>query len=208
MIKQQLRTNGVLDEKILSLYSKIARHKFTPYKFQEFAYTDMRIPLAHGQQMFSPMEEALLLQELHFNGGESVLEVGTGTGYLTSMLSRLAKNILSIDCFNDFTEHARDNLHQYNCQNVQLLTANAISGWIPKAPYHIMIITGAIESIPDTIKLQLLPGGKLFVILGRDPIMYGKLLTLDHHGQWDEKLLFATNTPKLIDPAAIQEFVF
>lgn len=208
MITQQLRPNGVLNEQILKLYDSIPRHEFVPSKFQEFAYVDMRIPLDHSQQMFTPQEEALLLQELQLTGSESILEVGTGSGYLTAMLSRLGKNILSVDYYNSFTTAAKSKLIQWDCGNVDLITGNATSGWIAQAPYDIVIITGAIEAITDIIKLQILPGGKLFAIVGKNPVMYGKILTLDHNDKWDEKLLFSTSTPALIDPSQAKKFVF
>lgn len=106
MIKQQLRTGDVLNESILDLFETIPRDNFVPASMQQFAYADMQIPLAHDQQMLTPLEEGQILQALALQGHETVLEVGTGTGYLTVLLSKLAKQVISIDYFPKFTEEA------------------------------------------------------------------------------------------------------
>src|SRR3990167_3032127 len=208
MIKQQLRTNDVHDKVILSLFDSIPRHEFVPAGFRDFAYSDMRIPLAHDQQMMTPEEEGRLLQALHIGGYETILEVGTGSGYLTALLSRLGKKVISIDCFDNFTQDARRKITALGFSNVELITADASHGFMEKAPYDVLVITSAIAEITETLRLQLFPGGKLFAIVGKDPIMCGNLLTLGNEGQWHESLLFETNTPPLIDKLKPNEFCF
>lgn len=208
MIKQQLRTGDVLDEQILSLFSEFPREEFVPEGMQSFAYSDQQIPLAHQQRMMSPLEEGRLLQALKLQGTENILEVGTGTGYLTALLSRLCKSVISVDYYQDFTIKARAKLHKHGCHNVELITGDAHSGWLEKAPYDIVIMTGAIESITKTHRLQVLPGGKLLVIIGKEPIMQCWLMALDHEGSWTEDLLFETCIPPLINKLKPKEFVF
>ena len=208
MIKQQLRTGSVLEEKILDLYVNIPRHEFVPKAHQDFAYSDMQIPLAHDQVMLTPLEEATILQELNLNGNEVVLEIGTGSGFFTALLSKLAKNVISVDYFEEFTHNAKSKLAQFNCDNVELITADASNGYVEQAPYDVIVYTGAIKSLSDLQKLQLLPGGKLFAIVGEHPVMQCKLYTLDHKENWSEKLLFSTDIPKLIDKLAKESFVF
>ncbi|KTD10391.1 protein-L-isoaspartate-O-methyltransferase [Legionella hackeliae] len=208
MVKQQLRTGEVLDETILSLYEEIPRHEFVPHNLQHFAYSDMQIPLAHGQRMMTPLEEGKLLQTLELKGNETVLEVGTGTGFLTALLSRLSKKVISVDYFSDFTNHARRKMHEYHCTNVELITGDASRGWLDQAPYDIMVFTGSIEELQETHRLQLLPGGKLFAIIGKEPVMQGQLHQLGYDGKWHAKLLFETNIPPLIDKLKPKEFVF
>lgn len=208
MIKQQLRTGDVLDEKILSLFRSVPRHEFVPSALEQVAYSDMQLPLAHGQRMMTPLEEGTLIQALALKGTETVLEIGTGTGFLTALLSRLSKKVISIDCFEDFTESARRKLNAHNCSNIELITADACRGWLEKAPYDVVIFTGALEAITDTQRLQILPGGKLFAIVGKGPVMQGQLHRIDHDNHWHGEVLFETCVPPLIDKSKPKEFVF
>lgn len=208
MIKQQLRTGDVLNETILDLYDEIPRHQFVPELYAHFAYSDMQIPLAHGQRMLTPLEEGLILQALDLKGNETVLEVGTGTGFLTAMLSKLCHKVISIDCYADFTKNAQKKLEAHDCNNVELLTGNGCRGWLEKAPYDVMVYSGALEKITETHKLQIVPGGVLFAIEGKAPIMQARIYKLDHQGIWTESMLFETDIPQLRDQLRPKEFVF
>ena len=208
MITQQLRTGNVLNEQILALFSEIPRHQFVPNHLQHFAYSDMQIELPHQQRMMTPLEEALLLQALNLSGSETVLEVGTGSGFLTALLSRLCKKVISIDYFQDLTVAAAHHLNQRECNNVELFTGDACHGWFDKAPYDVMILTGAVEALTETQKLQVLPGGKLFAIMGKNPIMQGQLHNLSHQDKWSVDVIFETCLPPLIDCLKSNEFVF
>jgi protein-L-isoaspartate(D-aspartate) O-methyltransferase len=208
MVKQQLRTGNVLDDKVLSLYDSIPRHEFVPPVYQTLAYSDMQIPLIQGQFMMTPLEEATILQALDLDGHETVLEIGTGTGFFTALLSRLAKQVISIDYFQEFTDYAQAKLDRHGCTNVELITADACRGWLDKAPYDAVVFTGAIEELKETQRLQVVPGGKLFVITGKAPVMQGQLHRLDHDDTWHGSLLFETNLPPLIDKSKSEKFIF
>lgn len=208
MIKQQLRTGDVLDEQILELFDRFPRNEFVPEAYADFAYSDMQIPLAHGQRMMTPLEEGQLLQSLGLKGHEVVLEVGTGTGYFTSLLSALSKKVISLEYFSDLTEKAAKKLEKHGCQNVELINADASRGWLDLAPYDVVIFTGAIEQLTETHRLQVLPGGKLFAIVGKEPIMQGQLHALDHDGNWTQSIVFETELPALIDKLKPKEFIF
>lgn len=208
MIKQQLRTGNVLDERILALFDSILRDEFLPTSFQPFAYSDMQIPLAHGQRMMTPLEEALLLQSLELKGHEVVLEVGTGTGFLTALLSRLCKQVISVDYYSDFTANARQKLIQHNCTNVELLTGDASQGWVDRAPYDVVVFTGSLDEPNEFQRLQVVPGGKLFAIVGKEPVMQAQLHLLDHDEQWQVRTVFETSIPALVDNLKRTEFVF
>lgn len=207
MIKQQLRTGDVLDSTILSLFTSIPRDSFVPKEYTQFAYSDLQIPLAHGQRMMSPLEEATLIQSLKLQGHETVLEVGTGSGFLTALLSRLAKKVISIDYYKEFTTQAQKNLSAHHCSNVELITADAVDGWLELAPYDVIIFTGTLPALTETQRLQVLPGGKLFAIIGQEPIMKGILFNLSHDNQWSEELLFETNIPSLVNRFITKPFV-
>lgn len=208
MVKQQLRTGDVLNDSILDLYDLIPRHEFVPELYTHFAYSDMQIPLPHGQRMLTPLEEGIILQALELSGNETVLEVGTGTGFLTAMLSKLCKKVISIEYFSEFTQIAKQKLAAHDCTNVELITGDASRGWLENAPYDVMVFTGAVEKLTETHRLQILPGGKLFTIEGKSPIMQARLYNLDHNGIWTESMLFETDIPPLVDQLKPKEFVF
>ena len=208
MVKQQLRPGDVLNEDILALFDEFPREDFVPPAMRQFACSDMQIPLAHQQRMLTPLEEGIILQALQLKGNETVLEIGTGTGYLTAMLSRLCKKVISVDYFSDFTNGAQAKLAQYKCNNVELITGDGCQGWLEKAPYDVIVMTGSIETINDTQRLQILPSGKLFAIVGKNPVMKGMLFSLDHEGTWTQKMLFNTCIPPLINKLLHKEFIF
>jgi protein-L-isoaspartate(D-aspartate) O-methyltransferase len=208
MVKQQLRTGDVLNENILELYFQIPREDYVPNDYKHFAYSDLQIEIAHHQRMLTPLEEGKILQALNLQGHEVVLEIGTGTGFFTALLSRLCKKVISIDFYADFTNSARRKLHHHQCTNVEFLTGDGSNGWLEKAPYDVMVLTGAVENLIDTHRLQLLPGGKLFAIVGKEPVMQGQLHTLDQDGTWTEAIIFETSIPPLIDKLKTIEFVF
>lgn len=208
LIKQQLRTGGVLNEDILALYQDIPRHEFVPSQFQPFAYSDLQIRLPHDQRMMTPLEEAITLQALKLNGTETILEIGTGTGFFTALLSRLCKKVISIDYFENFTQSAETRLKQFECNNVELFTGDACHGWSEAAPYDVIIYTGAIQSLTDTERLQLTPNGKLFAISGNEPAMKAYIHHLDNQGKWTIELMFETCLPYIIDPNRHSSFTF
>ena len=208
MIKQQLRTGDVLNESILNLYEQIPRHEFVPLPFAHFAYSDMHIPLSHGQIMLTPLEEGKILQVLDLRGTETILEIGTGTGFFTALLSKLCKKVISVDYYSDFTQGAARQLQIHQCENVELVTGDGCRGWLENAPYDVVLFTGAIEKLTEIHRLQVIPGGKLFVLEGKSPIVQARIYTLDHNAMWQESVLFETDIPPLVDQLKPKEFVF
>lgn len=208
MIKQQLRTGDVLNQAILDLYQTLPREAFVPESYQQLAYSDLQIPLAHGQKMLTPLEEATIIQKLNLQGNERVLEIGTGTGYMTALLAQLSNQVTSVDCHQDFTEMAKANLARFNIENVELHTGDAHRGWMDKAPYDVIVITGALSELDEIFKPQLMKHGKLFAIIGNEPVMQGKLLILDDNDQWHEQVLFDTLVQPLSSNQKTNHFSF
>jgi protein-L-isoaspartate(D-aspartate) O-methyltransferase len=208
MVKQQLRTGDVLNESILNLYDVIPRDEFAPEPFSHFAYSDMQIPLGHGQRMLTPLEEGTILQALDLKGNETVLEVGTGSGFLTAMLSKLCKKVISIDYYAEYTKSTALKLQTHHCDNVELITGDACQGWLERAPYDVVVFTASMEKLTETHRLQIVPGGKLFAIVGKFPAMQAYLYELDHNEVWKETLLFETDIPPLLDQLKPIEFIF
>ncbi|MCH9755874.1 MAG: protein-L-isoaspartate O-methyltransferase [Gammaproteobacteria bacterium] len=209
MIKQQLRTGNILDERVLSLYDKIPRQAFVPEALQYVAYSDLQLPLAENQCMMTPLEEATILQALALQGHEKILEIGTGSGFFTALLSQSAAHVTSVDYYTEFTNQAHKKLNTYGAGNITLETGDASQGWLDKAPYDVVVYTGALPKLNDMQRLQVVPGGKLFAITGEFPVMQGELHTLSHDEVWQTHLLFETTLPLLINKtAAAENFVF
>ncbi|MDX2345825.1 MAG: protein-L-isoaspartate O-methyltransferase [Legionella sp.] len=209
MIKQQLRTGNITDKRVLALYDKLPRDLFVPEALQPVAYSDLQLPLAHNERMMTPLEEATILQALALKGDEHVLEIGTGSGFLTALLSHSAKKVTSIDCYAEFTEAAEKKLNRHGNGNITLITGDASKGWVDKAPYDVVVYTGALKKLNKMHRLQVIPGGKLFAVIGESPVMQGELHTLSHDEIWQTQSLFETELPVLINQALPAEhFVF
>jgi protein-L-isoaspartate(D-aspartate) O-methyltransferase len=209
MIKQQLRTGNILDERVLSLYDKVPRHLFVPEALEHVAYSDLQLSLAHHECMMTPLEEASILQALNLQGHEHVLEIGTGTGFLTALLSHSAKHVTSIDYYAEFTDAAEKKLKTHGNKNITLITGEGSKGWLDKAPYDVIIYTGALTKLNKMQRLQVIPGGKLFAIIGETPVMQGELHTLGHDEVWQTQSLFETDLPLLMGQTLPTEnFVF
>jgi len=208
MITQQLRTWEVLDEAVLNAVKTTPREAFVPSAYQKLAFADMNIPLAHNQVMLTPKEEARLLQALNLQTTDTVLEIGTGSGYMTALLARLAKQVYSIDIFPDFTQQAQIKLAAHNINNVSLLTADAARGWEQQSPYDAIIITGALPFLPQNFRNNLKPGGRLVAILGQAPAMEATVIKYNAHSGWSEEKLFETVVPLLLNAEQLPAFTF
>ncbi|MCX7114569.1 MAG: protein-L-isoaspartate O-methyltransferase [Gammaproteobacteria bacterium] len=208
MIKQQLRATAVLDEHILSLFESIPREQFVPPAYQAFAYSDMQIPFNHTQRMMTPSEEGLLLQALKLQGHETVLEIGTGTGFLTALLSRLCKKVVSVDIDADLITQAKKKLNKHDCHNVELYCGNAYEGWPSLAPYDCIVYTGALAQLKEALFVQLQPQGHLFAVLGKGNAMQGQLYTLQANKMKTLTFIFNTNLPELTPMHSVHSFIF
>lgn len=198
MIKQQLRTTAVLNGVVLSLFETLPRANFVPPAYQSFAYADLQIPYGNGERMMTPSEEGLLLQALQLKGHETVLEVGTGTGFLTALLSRLCQTVISIDINPHFIETAEKKLNHLKCSNVTLQVGNAYEGWFPLAPYDHIVFTGGLPKLDDSLFVQLKSNGKIFAVLGKKPALQGKCYTLQTNQSKQVEFIFNTDLPHLV----------
>jgi len=201
MIKQQLRTNNITDETVLALFDKVLRDAFVPAEFEHVAYCDTQLELPHHERMMTPLEEASILQALKLQGHERVLVIGTGTGFFTALISHLCQEVCSVDYYADFNEAAKPKLKTFAKDNITLKTGDASLGWVDNAPYDVVVYTGAIEKLSEMQKLQVVPGGRLFAVVGEAPVMRGELHTLSHDKTWQHTVLFETVLPKLISHA-------
>lgn len=208
MLKQQIRTWGVTDQKLLEILASTPREEFVPSEFREVAFADTAIPLAFGQVMFAPSVEARLLQELNITESDNVLEVGTGSGYLTALLARCAKHVHSVDINAEFTQHAEKILAKHHINNVSLVTGDASQGWQQNAPYDVIVVTGSLPHLVKSLAQELELGGRLFAIIGQEPTMEATLLERLDSNTWSSKKLFETVTPPLQNAPALEKFEF
>jgi len=177
MIEQQIRPCEVLDMRILELLRHIRREHFVPVGKKELAFADMEIPLGHGAAMWQPRLEARAVQELHLTRNDKVLEVGTGSGYLTALLSALAGHVTSVEIAPELSDMARQNLAAYQRDNIALEAGDAAHGWGSGASYDVIVLTGSTPVLPTIFQSSLNVGGRLFAIVGDAPAMEAKLIT-------------------------------
>ncbi|MDX1442551.1 MAG: protein-L-isoaspartate O-methyltransferase [Gammaproteobacteria bacterium] len=206
MVEAQVRTWEVLDPAVLDAMRNVAREDFVPQRFHNLAYADSNIPLAHGEVMLQPKVEGRLLQSLDLSKNDRVLEVGTGSGYLTALLAQLADSVRSIDIHEDFTAEARDNLKGLDLDNVTLESGDASKLDDIGEQFDAIVVTGSMPELHDSFRKALKVGGRLFVIIGRDPIMEAQLHTRVSENDWAEASLFDTKVPALVNAWNPQRF--
>ncbi len=208
MVEQQIRTWEVLDSRVLDLLLTVPREDFVPERFRKLAFSDICIPLGQGEVMMPPKVEARLLQALELQPTDKILEIGTGSGYLTALLARLGKHVLSVEIEPEFTRAAEAKLATHGIGNVKLEVGDGVYGWEREAPYDAIAVTGSVPLLTDHFQRQLAIGGRLFVIVGASPVMEARLITrMDDH-EWIQESLFETDLPPLRGAPCPQKFVF
>jgi protein-L-isoaspartate(D-aspartate) O-methyltransferase len=206
MIEQQIRPWDVLDQRVLDLLLRVPREEFVPASYRKVAFIDEELPLGHGEVMMSPKMEARLLQALAINSNDRILEVGTGSGYLTALLAHLGRHVFSVDINGDFIEQARQRLASHHITNVTLSQGDAANGWEVGIPYDVIILTGSLERLPESFKHALAVGGRLVAVVGTAPAMEAVLITRLGKNEWSEESLFETVLPPLRNTTAPHEF--
>ncbi|WP_269531787.1 protein-L-isoaspartate O-methyltransferase [Chitinimonas sp. BJYL2] len=177
MVEQQIRPWDVLDQTILGLLLELKREDFVPAAHRDLALVDMELPLGNGQRMLQPKLEARIAQEVALTGKERVLEIGTGGAYLTALLARLSKQVYSVEIDATLADAARPKLAKAGIQNVVVEIGDAARGWTKHAPYDVIVASGSYPTTPDFLFDQLTEGGRLFAIVGEEPVMTATLYT-------------------------------
>lgn len=208
MVEQQIRPWEVLDQRVLSLIDRSPREDYVPERFRSLAYVDMSIPIGHGQVMMAPRLEARLLQELTIRATDNILEIGTGSGYMSSLLAALGGHVYSVEIIADLEITARRKLAAHEVDNVTIEGGDGARGWERHAPYDVILITGSLPLLPDSFKRSLAAGGRMIAIVGRSPVMEVKLIQRLDDDSWTETSLFETDLPPLINAAQPDRFVF
>ncbi|HXV07335.1 MAG TPA: protein-L-isoaspartate O-methyltransferase [Burkholderiales bacterium] len=208
MIESQIRTWEVLDQRVLDTLSAVKREEFVPERYRPLAFVDMEIPLAHGEVMLAPKLEARMLQELTLKESDRVLEVGTGSGYMTALLASLAGHVYSVELHPDLSATAAGKLAAHGIVNATLEVGDAAQGWSRHAPYDAILLTGSVPVLPPRLRAQLRPGGRLLAVVGDPPVMTARLITCVTDGAWNDTGLFETCIAPLRNVPQPERFVF
>jgi protein-L-isoaspartate(D-aspartate) O-methyltransferase len=211
MVEQQVRPWDVLDARVLEALSMLPREAFVPEPYRALAYADLQLPLAHGEVMLKPVVEGRTLQSLAPQPGDEVLEIGTGSGYFTACLGRLARDVVSLELHADLAEAAHARLAALGLDsNIRIEVADALR-YDTARRFDAICVTGAVDAIPAAFLQWLRPGGRLFAIRGRAPAMDAQLLHRDPgDGAAGDGIrvesLFETDIPYLVGAAPVARF--
>ncbi|WP_018078302.1 protein-L-isoaspartate O-methyltransferase family protein [Thiobacillus denitrificans] len=208
MVEQQIRPWDVLDQEVLDLLFKVRREDFVPQAHRALAFVDMEIPLGHGQAMWTPKLEARVIQELAIRATDRVLEIGTGSGYLTALLAAEAAAVVSVDIVPEFTVAATQKLHAHGFGNVTLHTGDAARDWPDEAGFDVIVLTGSTPLLADAFRRRLSVDGRLFAIVGQAPVMEAQLITCTAPGATRSVTLFETCVASLQNAPHPAAFVF
>lgn len=208
MIEQQLRAWEVLDEDVLEVLTTVPRERFVPARYKNLAFADFGIPLKHGQAMMAPKVEGRMLQALDIRFGDRVLEIGTGCGFVTACLARLARQVESVDFFDDFVADARTHLTALDIGNVNLSIGDAADGWRRDERFDVIAVTGSVPAYRPVFERQLAIGGRLFVIVGERPVMSAMRVTRVDEREFSRTRLFETDLPPLLNTSGKPIFIF
>ena len=207
MIEQQIRPWDVLDARVLELLKLVRREQFIAPENRALAFVDTEIPLPHGVSMWQPRVEARVLQSLNLTSRDNVLEIGTGSGYFTALLARMAGQVTSVEIESDLSAFAAHNLAAHHFDNVTLQVGDASQLW-GEAEYDVIVLTGSVPMVPAAYKNQLKVGGRLFAVVGDAPAMQAQLITRVAADAFESSTLFETSMAALKNARQPQRFVF
>ena len=206
MVEQQIRTWHVLDKRVLDLLSQLDRSLFVPSACAALAYSDTEIPLPHGEHMMVPRVDARLLQDLQLQPHESVLEVGTGSGYLTALLAQSVAHVTSLEQHADMVSSAQQHLAQAGIRNAQVQHSNGVPQLSEK--FDAIVLGGSVAEVPQALFSMLQPGGRLLAVVGDDPMMHATRFTVLPDGSMHSQILWDVVTPRLHGFAETPAFQF
>ena len=208
MVEQQIRPVEVIDPRVLNTLQTVPRERFVGDEYQGLAFADVAVPIGDGQQMMKPVQEAHLLQALDVQPGESVLEIGTGSGFLTACLSALGGVVTSYEIRTALSETAAERLRTLKVQNVELVAGDGLHASLAPESFQVIAVTGSVPSYPAYLEELLAPGGRMFVVVGEAPAMHAMLVSKNAGGEVWKESLFETVVPALDNAPQPDHFVF
>ncbi len=207
MVENQVRPWEVLDGRVLDVISRVRREDFVAAEHRQLAFADLCLPLGHGEVMMKPVVEGRVLQALDVQATDRVLEIGTGSGYLSACLATLSAQLVSVDIHADFTAAASERLRHAGIGNASLVTGEAVRAWQPDGLFDVLVVTGAVAEVPSRWRAWLKPGGRAFVVSGQSPVQRASLLVLEAAGEVRMQGLFETDLPYLVHAEPAPRFV-
>lgn len=210
MVEQQIRTWNVLDNSVLDLLFHVKREEYVPSTYRLLAFSELEIPLGSrkGQKMWQPKLEARVLQELKVRSTDHVLEIGTGSGYLAALLAQKSSRVTTVEIDPALCARAKELLAQQGLSNVDVVCGDAAQGWAEGTSYDVIVVTGSTPVLPDGLLRQLRVKGRLFAVVGDEPVMSGRLVTRGMDSQLVSLDLFETLLDPLTNAAQPERFVF
>ena len=208
MVEQQIRTWEVLDQAVLDLLYAVPREDFVPAGCRTLSFADLEIPIGEGEKMMAPKIEARIVQELALRKTDRVLEVGTGSGYLTALLARRAAQVHSLEIRPALAAFGRANLERHGADNVTLEIGDGARGDAKRAPYDAIVLSGSTPVLPRALLEQLAPGARLFAVVGEPPVMVARLVTCTAPGAYRTAELFDTLLAPLANAEHAPRFRF
>ena len=210
MIEQQIRPWNVPDDRVLEQMQSVPREQFVPAKYRNLAFADTELPIGEGQRTLAPKVEAHMLQALDIKPQERALEVGTGCGYLTACLAKLAAKVISVDIHAPLTALAAEHLRQQNINNVELRTADALAAPTNGGPFDVIAVGGSIPTIKQirVLKQQLRVGGRMVVFVGEAPLMEMMLITRSSENHFEAETLMEIEIDPLENAPVPEHFTF
>lgn len=208
MVEQQIRPWDVLDTDVLDLLMSVRREEFVPASARARAFADVEIPIGCGQVMLKPVIEGKILQALQLKKSDSVLEIGAGSGYFAALLAARTEWVRTIDIEPALVKLANENLARYGVENVIVEDGNAAGGWPSRAPYDVIVVSGGLPFLPQSLLAQLKIGGRLFAFVGEAPVMKAQLVTCEAEGRYRTEDVFETLVPMLREVPQHDRFRF
>lgn len=207
MIEQQVRAWEVFEPSVLEVLGKIPREQFVPREYQALAFADTEIPIGHGESMMTPTVEGRLLQALELDGTGRVLEIGSGSGFVTACLAKLCEHVTSVDIYEDLIKRAGEHLADAGIDNVDLKLMDATKE-LPQGRFDAIAVTGSIQKFDPRFIKALKIGGRLFVVVGDAPAMDARAIVRTGDSDWDSESLFETELKPLVHGAMPPQFSF
>lgn len=199
MIEQQIRPWNVLNHQVLHLLSVVKREDFVPLAHKALAFADIEIPLGHGQSMLAPRIEARLLQDAAVQKHEKVLEIGTGSGYLTALLAHQAQRVISLEINPELAAKARSNLQRAGIHNAEVREFDGAKGTPAEAPFDVILLGGSVAEVPPSLLAQLKVGGRLLAIVSQEPVQRATFITRRSETEFETRSPWDGNAPGLLN---------